>query len=113
MHEPQAEIKEPAVRDSFQKPLGENPSRPIQGFDRVQFHAVVELRLSFWPGITVIFYRPPIITRAYDTLLNANSGSSSFHTLSETPFVSFPIPLVRESSQDLRFRRLDCVNPDN
>lgn len=53
---------------AFQKSLGENPPRSIQGFDRVQFQAVVKLRLPFWPGITVAFYRPPIINLACDSL---------------------------------------------
>lgn len=71
---------------AFQRSLGENPSRSIQGFDRVQFHAVVKLRWSFWPGITVTFYRPPIITWPVTLFIfkTSNSGPSSFHTLSET-----------------------------
>ena len=86
---------------AFQKSLGQNPSRSIQGFDRVQFRAVVKLRLPFWPGITVTFCRPPIITWpiTFSSSKPAAVGQALFTLCLKPPFVSFPMPLVRESSQ--------------
>lgn len=53
------EIKEPVAR-ILSEASGENPSRPIQGFDRVQVPCSCRTEVIFQPDL-IIFYRPPLL----------------------------------------------------